>query len=79
MISMPQSRARLLAHMYYICNSCRQGEVVSSEKNVFELNAGLPDFYWFKHTKREKCTKLPQTIPNGHKIYQMTLEYCKWS
>jgi hypothetical protein len=31
---------------------------------------GLPDFYWYKISKGEKCTKLPQTIPNGHIIYQ---------
>jgi hypothetical protein len=29
---------------------------------------GLPDFSWCKIPKREKYTKLPQTIPNVHKI-----------
>jgi hypothetical protein len=30
---------------------------------------GLPDCSWYKIPKREKYTKLPQTIPNVHKIY----------
>jgi hypothetical protein len=30
--------------------------------------SGLPDFSWFKIPKREKCTKLPRTVPNIHKI-----------
>jgi hypothetical protein len=34
----------------------------------YYLTAGLPDFSWFKITKREKYTKLPRTIPNVHKI-----------
>jgi hypothetical protein len=25
-----------------------------------------------------KYTKLPQNIPNGHKIYQMATKYTKW-
>jgi hypothetical protein len=38
---------------------------------------GLPDFPWYNIPKREKIyqitikyTKWPQSIPNGHKIYQ---------
>jgi hypothetical protein len=49
------------------------------------FSAGLPDFSWYNTTEREICiyqnggkifqmatkyTKLPQNIPNGHKIYQ---------
>jgi hypothetical protein len=26
----------------------------------------------------EKYTKLPQTKPNGHKLYQMAIKYSKW-
>jgi hypothetical protein len=29
--------------------------------------------------KREKYNKWPQTIPNGHKVYQMAMKYSKWS
>jgi hypothetical protein len=28
----------------------------------------LPDFSWYKIPKLKKYTKLPQTIPNDHKI-----------
>jgi hypothetical protein len=28
--------------------------------------------------KWQKYTKLPQNIPNGHKIYQFAVEYTKW-
>jgi hypothetical protein len=41
--------------------------------------AGLPDFFWSKHTKTEKYTKLTQNKPNGHKMYQMVSKYSKWS
>jgi hypothetical protein len=34
----------------------------------------LPDFSWHRIPKREKITKLPQTIPNFHKIKQKTLK-----
>jgi hypothetical protein len=43
------------------------------------MGPGLPDFYWSKHTKQEKYTKLPQTKPKGSKFYQMTGKYSKWS
>jgi hypothetical protein len=36
--------------------------------NFFNSGSGLPDFSWYKIPKREKYTKLPQTIPNVHKI-----------
>jgi hypothetical protein len=29
----------------------------------------LPDFSWYNNPKREKYTKSPQKMPNGHKIY----------
>jgi hypothetical protein len=29
--------------------------------------------------KREKYTKLLQTIPNGHKLYKIAVKYSKWS
>jgi hypothetical protein len=35
---------------------------------------GLPDFSWYKIPKRGKYTKLPQNIPNVHKIYQMAVK-----
>jgi hypothetical protein len=37
-------------------------------------NAGLPDFSWFKIPKQGKYTKLPQNIPNGHKIFPMAVK-----
>jgi hypothetical protein len=42
----------------------------SQIKPIF--NSGLPDFSWHNIPKRGEFTKWPQTIPNGHKIYQMT-------
>jgi hypothetical protein len=38
----------------------------------------LPDFSWSKKTKTGKFTKWPQTITNGHKLYQMATKYTKW-
>jgi hypothetical protein len=32
--------------------------------------AGLPDLSWYNIPKRKKCTKWPENIPNGLKIYQ---------
>jgi hypothetical protein len=43
-----------------------------------KLGTGLPHFSWYKHTKMEKYTKWLQTIPNGHKLYQMVVNYSKW-
>jgi hypothetical protein len=31
----------------------------------------LTDFSWHNKPKRENKPKLPQKIPNGHKIYEM--------
>jgi hypothetical protein len=42
-------------------------------------NQGCQIFLCPNIPKREKYTKLPQTIPNGHKIYQMAVKYSKWS
>jgi hypothetical protein len=42
------------------------------------LGAGLPDFTWPKYTKTGKvymCSKLQQTIQNGHKLYQIVTNY----
>jgi hypothetical protein len=39
--------------------------------------AGLPDFSWSNIPKRKKYTKLPQNIPNGHKIHKMAAKYFK--
>jgi hypothetical protein len=36
--------------------------------------AGLPDFSWYMIPKPEKCTKLTQNVPNGHKISQMSVK-----
>jgi hypothetical protein len=43
------------------------------------LRPGLPDFYRCKIQKRGKYTKRPQSIPIGHKIYQMAVNYSKWT
>jgi hypothetical protein len=40
--------------------------------------SGLPDFSWFNLPTREKYSKLPQNIPNGHKIYQIAENYTEW-
>jgi hypothetical protein len=39
------------------------------------FGAGLPDFSLSNIPKRKKYTKLPQTIPKGHKLYQMAVKY----
>jgi hypothetical protein len=39
---------------------------------------GLPDFSWYNIPKREKYTKGPKNIPNGHKIYQTAIKHNKW-
>jgi hypothetical protein len=41
--------------------------------------AGLPDFFGPNIPNWEKYDKWPQTIPNGHKLYQMSIKYSKWS
>jgi hypothetical protein len=37
--------------------------------------AGLPDFSWYKITKRDKIYQITTNTPNGHKMYQLTLRY----
>jgi hypothetical protein len=50
----------------------------SKQQKILTLTvAVLPDFSWYKIPKREKYTKLPQNIPNYHKIYQMSIKYSK--
>jgi hypothetical protein len=36
--------------------------------------AGMPDFSCYNIPKREKHTKLPQNVPNGYEIYQMSVK-----
>jgi hypothetical protein len=38
------------------------------------LQTGLPDFSWSKIPKWGKYTKLPQNIPNGHKVFPMAVK-----
>jgi hypothetical protein len=45
--------------------------LISSEEKL--RDSGLPDFSWSKYTKTEKYTKIPQTIPKSHKLYQMAV------
>jgi hypothetical protein len=61
-------------------------EKKTNDKNkVMDLNPGLPDFSRYNQPKREKFskrrhnmfTKLPNNIPNHHKIYQITRQYPK--
>jgi hypothetical protein len=40
---------------------------------------GCQIFICSKLPKRQKYNKWPQTIPNGHKLYQMVIKYSKWS
>jgi hypothetical protein len=35
---------------------------------------GLPDFSWSEIPKGGKYTKLPNNIPNGHKIFPMAVK-----
>jgi hypothetical protein len=42
------------------------------------LHQGCQIFIGTTYQKVEKYTKLPQNIPNCHKIYQMATKYTKW-
>jgi hypothetical protein len=46
------------------------------ERNFFFFpgRAGLPDFFGTTYQNGEKYTKLPQNIPNGHKILSMAVK-----
>jgi hypothetical protein len=46
------------------------GEVTQQGCQIF-LGPNIPT--------RKKYTKLPQTIRKGHKLYQMAVNYSKWS
>jgi hypothetical protein len=43
------------------------------------LQQGCQIFLGPNIPRREKYNKWPQTIPNGHKLYQMDIKYSKWS
>jgi hypothetical protein len=45
--------------------------------NFAGTEAALPNVSWYSIPKRDKYTKLPQNIPNDHKIYQMATKYTK--
>jgi hypothetical protein len=69
-------------YVYHVCTfSCADEYFITSssatpfltlydleliEPDKIHPQPGLPDFSWYKIPKREKCTKLPQTIPNVH-------------
>jgi hypothetical protein len=38
---------------------------------------GLPDFSWYNLPTRRKMYQLPQNIPNGHKLYKMSIKWTK--
>jgi hypothetical protein len=40
---------------------------------------GCQIFLGPKYQNREKYTKLPQNIPNGHKVFPMAVNETKWS
>jgi hypothetical protein len=57
--------------VYFIWNRIRQ---------VWEsLEQGCQIFLGPNIPNREKYTKWPPTIPNGHELYQMGVNYSKWS
>jgi hypothetical protein len=41
---------------------------------IITSTPGLPDFSWCKHAKTGKW---PQSVPNVHKLYQMSVKYSK--
>jgi hypothetical protein len=47
--------------------------ILNFSNGKVEVEAGLPDFSWSKI-----YTKLPQTVPNCHKVCQMDVKYYKW-
>jgi hypothetical protein len=65
-------------HLYKVGTYvCRRRNWIEEAGNALGT-AGLPDCSWYNIPKREKYTKLHQSIPNGHKIYQMAVKYTKW-
>jgi hypothetical protein len=44
--------------------------LLSAFRTLSKCRPGLPDFSWYNIPKRGKITKLPQNIPNVHKIDQ---------
>jgi hypothetical protein len=46
-----------------------------------DRNAGVPDFSGRNIPKRGKIHQITTTLPNGHKIYHMTVKYskCSWN
>jgi hypothetical protein len=45
------------------------------KQKCIDLDSGLPDFSWHIIPKRGKLYQITTTLPNGHKIYQMTVKY----
>jgi hypothetical protein len=49
--------------------------IISTTKKKFSREqATLPDFYLFSIPKREKYTKWPQNVPNGHRINHLAVK-----
>jgi hypothetical protein len=67
--------------------TCRRGPLVLGNPlqqvaNMFgqsDLRQGCQIFLGSNILHWEKYNKWPQTIPNGHKLYQMTIKYSNWS
>jgi hypothetical protein len=45
---------------------------------ISDPKPGLPDLSWLNVPKRGKIYQIITTLPNGHKVYQMTVKYSKW-
>jgi hypothetical protein len=42
------------------------------------LQQGCQIFLAAKYQNQKKYTKQPQNVPNGHKIYQLAINYTEW-
>jgi hypothetical protein len=68
---MPQSVVQINVGSFDILTKVRSGQMVS--KCVKILTPMVARFFLVQFTN----TKLPQNIPNGHKIYQMSIKWTK--
>jgi hypothetical protein len=56
----------------------RKIRTVENWKRLREPPSGWPDFSWQKIPKQGKIYQMSTTLPIGHKIYQMAINYTKW-
>jgi hypothetical protein len=69
-------------HMYKLRTIVAREALVFGSINGVQIRRratpGLPDSSWHYLPKRGKIYQITTTLPNCHKIYQMTVAYFKW-